>query len=140
MIEKVMKWFDIPENLIPRLKELQEKDAGKDEIIESENAVTMFYGMGDPMYLTLDGRVLIDECFIEDKGLREAKTLNEATMAVVIGAKVRDFPGLLAILPARPENAIDCRNCEQTGWFMAGGSLGPFVCHECGGFGWKENE
>ena len=134
-----MKWFEIPENLIPRLNELQKKDVHH-EIVESENAVIMYGGMGDPMYLTLDGRVFIDECFIEDKGLREAKTLPEAAMAVVVGAKLRNFPELLSILPEPPENAVDCKDCNKTGWLQPGPNIGPFVCEKCGGLGWKENE
>ena len=122
-----MKWFEIPENLIPRLKELQ-KQHENDEIIRTENAAVMFGGMGDPMYLTLDGRVIIYECFMEEKGPREAKTLVEAAMAVVIGAKVRNFPELLSILPARPLNAVDCRNCGKTGWLKLVEDFPPFVC------------
>ena len=136
-----MKWFEIPENLIPTLKELQTEDTHHD-IVRSEDAVIMFGGMGDPLYLTLDGRVFIDECFMEEKGLREAETLAEAAMAVVVGAKVRNCPELLSILPKRPQNSVDCKNCHKTGWFKAGGVLGPFVCGDCGGLGWKltENE
>ncbi len=134
-----MKWFKIPEDLIPRLKELQAKDSHHD-IVRSEDAVIMFGGMGDPLYLTLDGRVIIDECFMEDKGPREAETLIEAAMAVVVGAKVRNFPELFSILPKRPENSIDCVNCEKTGWFKPGGVLSPFVCGDCGGLGWKQGE
>ena len=134
-----MKWFEIPENLIPRLRELQKNDFNHD-IVRKEDAVIMFGGMGDPMYLTFDGRVIIDECFMEEKGAREASTLIEAAMAVVVGAKMRNFPELLSILPARPENAFDCGNCEMTGWFKPGGVLGPFVCGGCGGLGWRETK
>jgi hypothetical protein len=136
-----MKWFEIPENLIPQLRELQKKDL-HEEIVKSEDAVVMFYGMGDPLYLTLDGRVFIYEFFMEEKGLREAETLAEAAMAVVVGAKVRNRPDLLSIMPKRPQNSVDCKNCNKTGWFKAGGVLGPFVCGDCGGLGWKlkENE
>lgn len=132
-----MNWFKIPNELIPKLRELQAKDS-HDPIVKSEDAVTMFYGMGDPMYLTFDGRVIIDECFIEDKGRREAKNFKEAAMAVVIGAKVRDFSELLSILPERPENVFDCENCNKTGWYQLVPNLGPFVCGDCGGLGWKE--
>lgn len=136
-----MKWFEIPENLIPKLKELQTKDTHHD-IVKSEDAVIMFGGMGDPLYLTFDGRVIIDECFMEEKGPREAETLAEAAMAVVVGAKVRNFPELLSILPSRTENAVDCKNCKKSGWIQFAPNLGPFVCEECGGLGWKllENE
>ena len=136
-----MKWFEIPENLIPKLKELQKKDSHY-EIVKSEDAVVMFYGMGDPLYLTFDGRVIIEECFIEVKPPREANTLAEAAMAIVVGAKIRNFPELLSILPERPQNAVDCEICQKSGWWGLGETVGPFVCHECGGLGWKfkENE
>jgi len=134
-----MKWFVISENLISRLKELQQKDANY-PIVKSENAVVMFYGMGDPLYLTLDGRVIIEECFMEVKPPREAETLAEAAMAVIVGAKIRNFPEILSILPDRPQNADDCENCEKSGWLYPGEVLGPFVCSECGGLGWKLKE
>lgn len=134
-----MKWFDIPQNLIHQLKELQKNDSNY-QIVKSEDAVVMFYGMGDPLYLTLDGRVIIEECFMEEKGPREAENLVEAAMAVVVGAKIRNLPELLSILPDRPIDAFDCDNCEKSGWFRPGGVLGPFVCGDCGGLGWKLKE
>lgn len=130
-----MKRLDIPKELIPKLKELQEKDSD-DEVVKKYDAVTMFYGMGDPMYLTFDGRILIYECFIEDKGLREAKTFAEVAMAIVVGAKVRNFPKLLSILPERPKNAVDCENCKKSGWLDIIENF-PIVCEHCGGLGWK---
>jgi hypothetical protein len=108
-------------------------------IVKMENAVVMFGGMGDPMYLTLDGRVIIEDR-MDDGPPREAATLREATMAVVIGAKLREFPELLSILPERPLNSVDCQNSDQAGWYKVAESLPPIVCHECGGLGWKENE
>jgi hypothetical protein len=134
-----MKWFDIPKELIPKLRELQEKDFNY-EIVKTEDSVVMFYGMGDPLYLTFDGRVIIEECFIEEKSPREAANLAEAAMAVVVGSKIRDFPELLSILPERPENALDCENCNKSGWLQLGENLGPFVCGNCGGLGWQLKE
>lgn len=131
-----MKWFEIKAELIPKLRELQKKDSNY-EIVKSEDAVVMFYGMGDPLYLTFDGRVIIEECFMEEKGSREAETLAEVAMAVVVGAKVRDFSELLSILPDRPKNAVGCENCGKSGWLQPAPALGAFVCGECGGLGWK---
>jgi len=131
-----MKWFDIPNELIPKLRELQAKDS-EDSIVKSEDAVVMFYGLGDPLYLAFDGRVIIQD-MLDDIPPREAKDLKEAAMAVVVGAKVRKFPELLSILPERPENAVDCENCDKTGWFQPAPKLGPFVCGNCGGLGWTE--
>ncbi len=132
-----MKWFDIPIELIPKLRELQADDSNY-PIVKSEDAVVMFYGMGDPLYLTFDGRVIIEECFNEEKPPREAETLAEAAMAVVVGAKVRKFPELLSILPERPETAADCKNCDKSGWLQFLGISGEFVCGNCGGLGWSE--
>lgn len=129
-----MKWFDIPNELIPKLRELQKKDL-PDKIIESEDAVVMFGGFGDPLYLTFDGRVIIED-MLDDIPPREAKTLAEAAMAIVVGAKVRNFPELLSILPKRPQKAIDCKNCNGDGWFKPHKNLGPFFCGDCGGLGW----
>ena len=131
-----MKWFEIPIELHPKLRELQKKDSNY-EIVKSEDAVVMFYGMGDPLYLTFDGRVIIEECFMDLKPPREAENLVEAAMAIVVGAEIRKIPELLSILPKRPENAVDCENCHKSGWFKPCESLGPFVCGECGGIGWK---
>lgn len=130
-----MKWFDIPNELIPKLRELQAKDLHH-SIVKSEDAVIMYGGMGDPLYLTFDGRVIVDECFMEDKGLREAKDLKEAAMAIVVGAKVRNFPKLLSILPERPKNAVDCENCKKSGWLDIIENF-PIVCEHCSGLGWK---
>lgn len=129
-----MKWFDIQNQLIPKLRELQSKDSHY-PIVKSEDAVVMFYGMGDPLYLTFDGRVIIED-MLDDIPPREANTLVEAAMAVVVGAKVRDFPELLMLLPNRSDEAVDCFNCDNSGWFKPHENLGPFVCGNCGGLGW----
>lgn len=133
-----MKWFEIPEVLVPKLRELQDKDSHY-PIVKSEDAVVMFYGMGDPMYLTLDGRVIIED-MLDEIPPREAKTFAEVAMAIVVGAKVRKFPELRSILPSRPQNAVDCENCDKSGWLQPAPTLGPFVCGDCGGLGWKLEE
>jgi hypothetical protein len=129
-----MNRFNIPNELVPRLRELQKEDS-EYKITVSEDAVVMFYGMGDPLYLTFDGRVIIED-WMNNTPPREAGTLTEAACAVVVGAKVRNFPELLSILPKRPPNAFDCGNCNKSGWFQPLEILGPFVCGTCGGLGW----
>jgi hypothetical protein len=131
-----MKWFEIPSEVVPKLRELQQKNA-HEAIVQNEDAVVMFYGMGDPMYLTFDGRVIIYEFFVVENGPREAKTLAEAAMAVVVGAKIRKFPELLSLLPERPDDAFDCERCETSGWIKLFKSVPPFVCEDCGGLGWQ---
>jgi hypothetical protein len=58
--------IEIPENLISKLRELQVKQNYSDEVLKSEDAVVMTLGLGDAMYLTFDGRVII-RTYVEDK-------------------------------------------------------------------------
>jgi len=137
------KRFTIPAALIPKLRELQEqsKQHFTDKIAESENAVVMTLGMGVAMYLTLDGRVIIDEDDLWlDKPMppREAKDEKEMLAAVNIGAKIRKTPELLSLLPERPIEALDCKSCEGKGWKKFTETF-EFICMECGGVGWVTN-
>ncbi|HRH44303.1 MAG TPA: hypothetical protein PKY82_21900 [Pyrinomonadaceae bacterium] len=127
-----MKWFDIPTKLVPKLRELQTKDL-RDKEVESEDVVLMFGGLGDPMYLTFDGRVIILD-WMDESPPREAKTLKEATIAIVIGAKIRNCPELLNLLPLRPPDSINCAKCEK-GWIKCTDNF-TIICHDCGGLGW----
>ncbi len=129
-----MNRFNIPSKLLPKLRELQKNDFHY-PITVSEDAVVMFYGLGDPLYLTFDGRIIIED-MLNEKLPREASSLIEAATAIVAGAKIRNFPELLSILPLRPHNAVDCSNCEKIGWFKPSETIGPFICGDCGGLGW----
>ena len=137
--------FQSPPELVPKLRELQaeSKQFFSDPIAESEDAVVMTLGLGDAMYLTLDGRVIIDEFSLaekDDKPPREAKDATEMYAAIVVGAKQRNAPELLSLLPSRPEAALDCAACENSGWFVFGADAPEslkVICLECGGVGWK---
>ena len=140
--------FLIPPKLVPKLRELQAQSRQFfiDKIAESEDAVVMTLGLGDAMYLALDGRVIIDEFSLaeeEDKPPREAKDAKEMYAAIVVGAKQRNAPELLSLLPSRPETAIDCVACEKRGWRQFGldvyGKPVEIVCWDCGGIGWIDN-
>jgi hypothetical protein len=137
--------FLIPPKLVPKLRELQEQSRQFyiDKIAESEDAVVMTLGLGDAMYLALDGRVIVDEFTLteeEDKPPREAKDAKEMYAAIVVGAKQRNAPELLSLLPSRPEAAVDCAACKNSGWFFFGADAPEslkVICSECGGVGWK---
>jgi hypothetical protein len=129
-----MKWFDIPDALVPKLRQLQEQDP-PEKLMGSEDAVIMFAGLGDPMYLTFDGRVLVLD-MLEDVPPREAANFQEAASAIVVGAKNRKSPELLTLLPMRPQSAADCNECDNTGWQQFTESI-TIVCGNCGGLGWK---
>jgi hypothetical protein len=140
--------FSIPQELIPKLRELQAQSSQffTDKIAESEDAVVMTLGLGDAMYLALDGRVIIDEFSWEpeeQKPPREAKDAKEMFTAIVVGAKKRNAPELLSLLPSRSESAVDCAACDCRGWKRLGtradGNPNEMVCWECGGVGWIDN-
>jgi hypothetical protein len=95
----------------------------------------MFAGLGDPMYLTFDGRVLVLD-MLEDVPPREAANFQEAASAIVVGAKNRKSPELLTLLPMRPQSAADCNECDKTGWQQITETI-TIVCGKCGGLGWK---
>jgi len=148
MLSDKMMRFSIPPELIPKLRELQAQSRQFyiDKIAESEDAVVMTLGLGDAMYLALDGRVIVDEFSFtdEDKPLREAKDAKEMFTAIVIGAKSCNAPELLSLLSSRPETAVDCAACECRGWKRLGkdadGNPNEIVCWECGGIGWIDND
>ncbi len=143
-----MMRFSIPQELVPKLRELQAKSRQfyTDKIVESEDAVVMTLGLGDAMYLALDGRVIVDEWNYpdEDTPPREAKDAKEMFTAIVIGAKRFNAPELLSLLPSRLETAVDCAACECRGWIRFGldvhGKPIELVCPDCGGVGWIDSD
>lgn len=134
-----MKWFEIPKDLIPILRELQDQEQSYG-ILRSESEVTMYGGLGDAMYLTLDGRIVILDWMDDEAPPREAATLSEAALAITVGAKTRKCPELLTLLPARPPQAFDCAECHKIGWINLGTETLTFVCEKCGGLGWVTND
>lgn len=132
-----MKWFEIPESLVPKLRELQARDQQVKELVD-EDVVEMFPGLGDPMYLTFDGRIIILD-MMGELPPREAATLLEATSPIVIAARNRKCPELLDLLPKRGEGDLACSLCSTTGWFRPNLEI-EIVCYECGGLGWKAIE
>jgi hypothetical protein len=132
--------FRIPEDLVPRLRDLRSRQDPWSELIDAEDVVHLYYGLGPAMFLTLDGRVLEDSSDWDATGAHEVTDPKQAWSAVVVGAKVWGFPELLRLLPARPPKAADCVQCHGTGWVSwvdAEGKTGQVVCWDrCGGLGW----
>ena len=101
----------------------------------------LYAGLGPALYLTSDGRVLVDN-YIDDEELREADDA-EALSAIVVGAKTTGVRELLDLLPDRTRAAVDCKRCDATGWWLVPGSTdvvtgepGTMVCPDCHGLGW----
>jgi hypothetical protein len=132
--------FHIPENLISKLRSLRARQQNWRELIDKEDVVHLFYGLGPARFLAFDGRILVDPYDWDETDAYEVTNPKEAWSAIVVGADIWSFPELLRLLPARPLHAIDCSQCKGTGWVSwvdAEGKEGRVVCRDrCGGLGW----
>jgi hypothetical protein len=132
----------IPEDLITKLRELRAQQRDWSELIDSEDVVHLFYGLGPGRFLAFDGRVLVDPLDWDGEDPYEVTEPKEAWAAIAVGANTFDFPELLRLLPNRPPNAKACPQCKGTGWWTfvdAVGNEGRVVCYYgqgCGGLGW----
>jgi hypothetical protein len=133
--------FQIPADLMLILRGLQASQRDWRPLIDAEDVVGLYYGLGPAQFLTFDGRVVVDNFDWDETGAYEVTDPKEAWSAVVVGAKVWNVPELLRLLPIRPPNAIDCVQCKGTGWVSwidAKGKEGRVVCWDrCGGLGWE---
>src|SRR4051812_35356675 len=107
--------FHIPEDLIPKLRDLRGRQQAWREVVEAEDVVHLYYGLGPAEFLTFDGRILIDSEDWDGTGVYEVTDRKRACSAIVIGAKIWKFPELFRLLPPRPPNAIDCPQCKGKG-------------------------
>jgi hypothetical protein len=132
--------FSIPEDLIPRLRALRARQRDWRALIDAEDVVHLYYGLGPALFLAFDGRVLVDPYDWDETGAYEVTDPKEAWTAVVVGADVWGFPDLLRLLPARPPGAVDCVVCKGAGWVFAkdaeGKNLKLLCWDRCGGLGW----
>ena len=129
--------FHIPDDLVPRLRELRSGQKPWSELVDAEDVVHLSYGLGPALFLAFDGRVITDDYFNET-GVYEVTDPKEACVAVAIGADVWDVPELRRLLPERPTVATDCPDCKALGWLWptAKRPRGSVVCWACGALGW----
>jgi hypothetical protein len=132
--------FCIPDDLVPTLRALRARQRDWRPLIDAEDVVHLYYGLGPAQFLTFDGRVLVDNYDWDGSGAYEVSEPKEAWSAVVVGADVFGCPELLRLLPRRPATASDCPACRGAGWHFlpcADGRQGKVVCWDvCGGLGW----
>lgn len=110
-------------------------------VLAEYNALILTLGMGPAVYLTLDGRVLIDERWWFGDDVREA-TEDEAISGIVVGAKVTGIQELLELVPPRPPEADACGQCSGARWWTlpvkdVHGNTCEIVCSACWGRGWS---
>jgi hypothetical protein len=111
-------------------------DRLQDDVEVGHDAFLLDPGMGPMLYLTGDGRVLIDGRSWDGEALREAGDA-EAIAALVVGAKKTEIEALLDLVPRRPDDGESCPMCEGTRWAEPMPGFGRrFVCILCGGRGW----
>lgn len=132
--------FQIPDDLIEPLRDLQARQQKWSPVIDSEDVVHLFYGLGVPKFLTFDGRVLADPTEWDGTNPYEVIDSKEAWSSIIVGASLFKFPELLRLLPKRPANAHNCSQCHGTGSIKikpTNGKQVEIVCADrCGGLGW----
>lgn len=107
------------------------------EVEKEHDAFLLDPGMGPEIFLTADGRILIDERDWNGKPLREARS-DEVVSALVVGAQKTGIVELLELIPPRPENGIACHKCQGSRWVRLAPTMdGEVVCVWCGGLGWR---
>lgn len=133
--------FHIPQDLVPNLRSLRARQQDWNEIIDAEDVVHLYYGLGPSLFLAFDGRVLVDPSAWNETDAYEVTDPKEAWCAIVLGADIWKLSALLQLLPTRPLNARDCSECQGTGWVSwvdAVGKKGRILCWDrCGGLGWE---
>lgn len=127
----------IPDDLVPQLRELQSTQELWSELVDSEDVVHLYYGLGPALFLAFDGRIIVDD-YCDETGTYEVTDPKEAWKAVAIGASVRSIPELRRLLPERPADASDCPQCKGSGWMWPTEKepQGSVVCSACGALGW----
>jgi hypothetical protein len=135
--------FQIPDDLVSDLRSLRARQRDWNEVVDSEDVVHLFYGLGPARFLAFDGRVLVDPTDWDGTDPYEVIDPKEAWSAIVVGTDIWSFPPFLRLLPPRPLGAVDCAQCKGTGWISwvdAVGNTGKVVCWDgCGGLGWHKS-
>ena len=126
------------ESLLSALREFRQRRGWSDDVTSAHDAFMLYGGMGPAMYLTSDGRFLIDGLAWDDTPLRESSD-DEAICSLVVGAKRTGIAELLAFVPPAPASANICNVCGGTRWQVLRGTvpeLPPVICTTCWGRGW----
>jgi hypothetical protein len=107
----------------------------------NEPTVWLHTDLGPSFFLTRSGRILVTDAFEPDAPLREATT-DEASAAIVLGARNLDAPQLLELLPLQPADTLPCNRCAGTRWSTldvrdVNGIEVTIICPVCSGKGWR---
>jgi hypothetical protein len=98
-----------------RAQQLAQASPYGEEFVGDNPVVILTLGLGDELYLGLDGGVFIRE-FPNDGDVHETTDPRHAASGLVIAARRYGLPELLSIRPPRPAAASVCANCGGRGW------------------------
>jgi hypothetical protein len=126
--------------LLSQLRASRASTGREPDIIEQRlNAFLLDPGLGPPVYLTADGRVVWDGWY---EWTKNAPTERDAYASLIVGAKKTGVAALLDLLPPRPDGADDCLGCVGKRWSdvsSASGERFQIICGVCRGLGWNED-
>lgn len=139
LIGSIKNMFSAPKTDVERVVDrfVEGMDQLQDEVENQHDAFLLDPGMGPMIYITSDGRVLLDMRSWDGEPMREA-TEDEGIAALVVGAKKTSIGELLDLIPVRPPDGLQCPMCSGTRWFTFG--EGQLVCLLCRGRGWATRE
>lgn len=133
--------FTIPLPLLATLRKHREDDGYFDDLMQREDAFLLDPGMGPVVYLTAEGRVIMNVSFWEEgEAIREA-TDEEAISYLVIGALKSGVMGLLDLIPPQPADGMLCSECQGRRWhdLPPAPSHPPWwLCQTCWGKGFTK--
>lgn len=87
-------------------------------------------GVREALEKRLDGRLFEWDLDFDE---REVTDPVHIRLALVLGSK--EVPELKRLIPQRPPEALDCRECQASGTRRLNDQL-TWACNACGGVGW----
>jgi hypothetical protein len=102
------------------------------EVEDQHDAFLLDPGMGPMVYLTADGRILVDGRTWDGEPLHEETSEDNATAALVVGAQKTGLGELLDLV-RRLDGATPCPTCNATRWMPIADTGAQVVCPVCYG-------
>lgn len=122
----------IPAALLHQLQAHREADV--EAQAAPADAFLLFDGLGAPLYLRVDGAVIVGADGLFNDEARIA-TASEAWAAIVVGAKRTGIDALLELLPTCTTSTV-CERCAGARWDPH--LHHRVVCGACCGLGWVD--
>ncbi len=110
--------FRIPDEIIPTLRDRKKRQGAWRDLINQEDVVLLYHGLGPAVFLTMDGRVIVDRSV--DYPVADAYEVEEASPEIAWGcirlaAKQFDCRELRRLFPQDPPGSFPCPTCQGYG-------------------------